>query len=106
MVHTGRSILGTLVVTLFALMAGTAQAQTFRIAQWNLLYGWGLDAMPGGDDSTFTRSDNCNTNAWGMQVTQRVLATHIKNDPQVVALVVNEGFGPPEGCATPDKVKK
>jgi hypothetical protein len=105
MVHTGRSILGTLVVTLFALMAGTAQAQTFRIAQWNLLYGWGLDAMPGGDDSTFTRSDNCNTNAWGMQVTQRVLATHIKNDPQVVALVVNEGFGPPEGCATPDKVK-
>ena len=102
MIYIGRSLLAVFVF-LFAVMAGTAQGQTFKIVQWNIQSGKGINAMTGGNDKGFSFDGNCDPslgppkNAWGAAATQKVITDYIKNDPQVVAFVVNEAWG--SSCA-------
>jgi hypothetical protein len=109
MIYIGRSLLAVFVF-LFAVMAGTAQAQTFKIVQWNIQSGKGINAMSGGNDKGFSFDGNCDSslgppkNAWGAGATQKVITDYIKNDLQVVAFVVNEAWG--GSCARPEEIKK
>ena len=70
-----------------------ASAQAFKIAHWNIKSGTGMDGFSTGAN-IFNGSDTtCTTNAWGMGYVQQFLNTYVKNDPAVVALVVNEVLG-------------
>jgi hypothetical protein len=83
------------------LCAGEAQAQPFKVAQWNIRSGHGKDAISaaGANNNVFVMGPDCTTNAWGVGVVQQELMNNIKNDPGVIALVLNEAYGPTSGCA-------
>lgn len=95
---------------LFAVSFGAASdAQTFKVAQYNVQSGKGIDQFAGHPDS-FDRTDNCNRpgddptqplNAWGTGFFQTHALGPIKNDPAVVALAVQEAWN----CATPERIR-
>jgi hypothetical protein len=93
-------LVGLFTVMHLAVALGVAQAQTFRIAEWNVRSGFGRDAILNGNNNVFVEGNNCTTNAWGVNAVQQQLIDHVKNDPLVVALVVNEAWT----CATPQAI--
>src|SRR4051794_33006855 len=89
--------------------AAASDAQTFKIAQYNVQSGKGIDELSG-HTSSFARSDNCNMagddltqplNAWGTGFFQQHGLGPIKNDPAVVALTVQEAWH----CASPERIR-
>jgi hypothetical protein len=88
----------TFVTSLMA--AAPAAAQTFKVAQWNLRGGQGVAEIPG-QPHLFDVYGGCAVNAWGSGYMQNELVNKIKNDPDVIALGLNEWYG----CAGPTEVQ-
>src|SRR5438067_6025376 len=76
-----------------------ASAQAIKIAHRNIKSGTGMDGFSTGANIFNGNDTTCTTNAWGVGYVQQFLNTYVKNDPAVVALVVNEAWG--SSCAQP-----
>ncbi len=84
-----------------------ATAQTFKVATWNVQSAQGIDDKGAPSDPTLTRSPDCTTNAWGgamgtagTGLLPQLLRQKIRDDPKVVALVVNEAWS----CGKPSQI--
>jgi hypothetical protein len=90
---------------LVVLGAVPADAQTFKVATWNIRSGKGITGLQGFPKTFDSNTSNCNTaslplNAWGVGVPQRELAA-LNADPAVVALGLQEAWL----CGSPQNVK-
>ena len=86
------------------LCAGSAVAQGFKVANWNIRSGRGLGAMTGFLRTFDPNTSNCSDrskplNAWGVGVPQKELAK-LKADPTVIALGLQEAWL----CGSPQQV--
>ena len=77
-----------------------AAQTTFKVAQWNLRGGQGVLELAG-KPHLFDAGSDCAVNAWGSGYMKNELVNKIKNDPDVIALGLNEGYG----CAGPSEVQ-
>jgi hypothetical protein len=91
---------------LFGLVEPTAaDAQSFKIAYFNIQSGKGEPALPG-HTVNFYDNHNCTDpsqplNAWGIGTVQQHLRNSVGNDPKVVAL----GLGEAWFCGSPENVR-
>jgi hypothetical protein len=86
------------------LTGGTAGAQTFKVAYWNIKSGKGQIALPG-YPATFVDTSNCTDptqplNAWGVGLVPEELSK-LAADPRIVAL----GLGEAWLCGNPQRVR-
>ena len=92
---------------LFSLVAPTlADAQSFKIAYFNIQSGKGEPALTG-HAVNFSNVPNCTDpaqplNAWGIGMVQQHLRDSVGNDPDIVAL----GLGEAWLCGSPENVRK
>src|SRR5262245_29438760 len=83
-------------LALAGVFAGSAaNAQTFKVAYWNIKSGKGQIALPG-NPATFVDTSNCTDatqpmNAWGVGIVPQELA-RLNADPAIVALGLGEAW--------------
>jgi endonuclease/exonuclease/phosphatase family metal-dependent hydrolase len=82
---------------LLSFQIGRSEQTTFAVATWNIRGGHGAaTAQPG--EPFAANTANCTDatrprNAWGLEFTQQFIETDIRQDPQVVALGLQEAWG-------------
>jgi hypothetical protein len=101
-----------LVAVIALVVPATADAQTFKVATWNVRGAQGVDDFPS-NDPTLVQGSDCTTNAWGgtmgpagegllpaTGLLPQLLRQTIRDDPKVIALVVNEAWN----CGRPTSI--
>ena len=106
-IRTHVGVAAMVAVVLLVVGTASAEAQTFKVATWNVQSAKGIDDLDG-NDPTLTRNDVCEENAWGGPLGQpgnglvpQELRQAIRDDPSVVALVLNEAWN----CGKPAQIK-
>lgn len=98
------SVLAALVLALAAavVVGGPGEARAgWKVAHWNVQSGFGKGGWQG--SCPFRPGSDCSANAWGggRGPLAQTLISKVKNDPEVVALTLNEAWT----CATPERVR-